>query len=163
MLIHPGFLSMRGVTDTAAVSEKSKVAAGRAKVKFPDPPPAGEVLVRLEGASVAYRGGGVMLDGVNLSIEAGNRIIIRGANGAGKSTLLKALVGEDEGGGEVEVRDGVRKVSPGVKMNVFNQDAAQDLDPDVTAVESVAKIVREYDISISDTVIRSVLGQLGLR
>ena len=67
------------------------------------------------------------------------------------------------GGGEVEVRAGARRVSPGVKMNVFNQDAAQNLDPDVTAVESVAKIVREYDISISDTVIRSVLGQLGLR
>ena len=136
------------------------------------------------------------------SVEAGDRIIIRGANGAGKSTLLKALIGEEEvrsgeerndelrrrkypqqlplsaqklfltltlslrssqGGGEVEVRAGARKVSPGVKMNVFNQDAAQDLDPDVTAVESVAKIVREYDISISDTVIRSVLGQLGLK
>jgi hypothetical protein len=55
---------MRGVTDTAEVSEKSRVAG--AKVKFPDPPPAGDVLLQLEGASVAYKGGGVMLDGVNL-------------------------------------------------------------------------------------------------
>lgn len=64
MLVHPGFLSMRGVTDTAEVREKNKGAG--AKVKFPAPPPAGDVLLQLEEAAVAYKGGGVMLDGVNL-------------------------------------------------------------------------------------------------
>ncbi|GMH57284.1 hypothetical protein TrST_g8280 [Triparma strigata] len=163
MLVHPGQLALRGVTDSADVSEKNKQAQlSKTKVSFPTPPPAGEILLSLKGADIGYKDWGVMLPKVDLEIEAGMRIIVRGANGAGKSTLLKALCGSGGDASEVEVYSGERWVSPGTKMNVFNQDAAQDLNPEVTAVESVAEIVREYDIGISDTTIRSVLGQLTL-
>ena len=157
MLDHPGELNIVGVTEGAQLEEKRKVV--RTKVKFPTPPPAGEVLMELNNAGIAYKDDAVLLDGVNLSIEAGMRVIIRGANGAGKSTLLQALTDAEDG---AKVVKGDRWLSPGAKLNIFQQDLAQNLNPNVTPVESVAEIVREYDIGISDTTIRSVLGQLSL-
>ncbi|KZE35271.1 ATP-binding cassette domain-containing protein [Crenobacter luteus] len=50
-------------------------------------------LLRLDAARVGY-GDKVILDRVNLSVEAGSRIGLLGVNGAGKSTLVKLLAGE---------------------------------------------------------------------
>lgn len=53
-------------------------------------------LIRLTGASVVARthdGDRVILSDVNLSVGAGERVVVLGANGAGKSTLLKLCNG----------------------------------------------------------------------
>ena len=39
------------------------------------------------------RGPKVVLDGIDLSVDAGSRIGVLGRNGAGKSTLLRVLAG----------------------------------------------------------------------
>ena len=57
-------------------------------------------LVRLQSVDFTYRAP-MLLDGVDLSIDRGERVGLLGRNGAGKSTLMKILAGElqpDEGG-----------------------------------------------------------------
>ncbi len=39
------------------------------------------------------RGGMVVLSGVNLSLEAGKAVVLRGPNGSGKTTLLRTIAG----------------------------------------------------------------------
>src|SRR5690349_18332440 len=54
-------------------------------------------------------GGPLLLEGVDLAIEPGERIALIGRNGAGKSTLLKLLAGEIKpDDGEIRVEGGRR-------------------------------------------------------
>ncbi|ASG65787.1 ABC transporter ATP-binding protein [Idiomarina piscisalsi] len=50
-------------------------------------------LLRVQDAHLAF-GADAILDGVDFTVEAGERICLVGRNGAGKSTLLKAIDGE---------------------------------------------------------------------
>ncbi len=65
-------------------------------------------ILRLNKVVLSY-GTHVLLDGVDLNIEAGDRIGLLGRNGAGKSTLLKLLAGQTlPDGGEYWLRPGTR-------------------------------------------------------
>ena len=52
-----------------------------------------ETIFNVEHVSFAYEGDHVALDQVDLSVRAGESLVILGANGSGKSTLLKLLDG----------------------------------------------------------------------
>jgi len=66
----------------------------------------------------------VVLDGVSLSVEPGERIGVVGRNGGGKSTLLRALAGAlKPDGGDVNLQKGRR-------VGYLKQDP--DLEPDET-------------------------------
>ncbi|WP_039913784.1 ATP-binding cassette domain-containing protein [Cellvibrio mixtus] len=65
-------------------------------------------LIKIEKAGLSY-GLQVLLDGVDLSIEKGQRLCLIGRNGAGKSSLLKVIAGEvDLDKGEVIRQNGIR-------------------------------------------------------
>ena len=74
--------------------ERIEVPPERKRIHFQFPAAAksGRMVFELKGARKAY-GAKVVLDGVNLHIERGDRIALVGHNGAGKSTLDAAAVG----------------------------------------------------------------------
>jgi ABC transport system ATP-binding/permease protein len=87
-------------------------------------------LISLRNISLAF-GGPVLLDGINLQIEAGDRLCLLGRNGSGKSTLLRLLGGElPADGGELARQQGLRtalvsqEVPAGLSGSVFEVVAA---------------------------------------
>ena len=92
-------------------------------------------------------GGPLLLDGIDFTLEAGERVCVVGRNGAGKSTLLRLLDGEiapDDG--EVRRRDGLRvarltqAVPQDAKGSVFDvvADGLGDLGAQLAAFHHAA-------------------------
>ncbi|ANJ68084.1 ABC transporter ATP-binding protein [Halothiobacillus diazotrophicus] len=70
----------------------------------------------------------VLLDHVNLTVEAGERIALIGRNGAGKSTFLKILAGE------ARADDGQVRAEGGARVAYLQQDPQMDSSDSVYAV-----------------------------
>lgn len=139
--------------DEAIVVERFKPT-----LLLPDPPRAiGDSLLALKDASVGYDDK-PLVKGVNFDIRRGMKVLIRGPNGAGKSTLLHTLRGT------LALIDGDRTENEQLRLGVFTQDLAQELDGEARAVDIVTAYARnDYDIHISDEQARSVMGRLGLQ
>lgn len=63
-------------------------------IRFPEPPPGGVEAARLEDLCFSYVPGRPVLEHVNLTVNAGDKLAFIGYNGMGKTTLLKLLVGK---------------------------------------------------------------------
>ena len=63
------------------------------KFNFKQQRPSGKQVIELKGVGKAF-GDNVVLDGIDFTVQRGERIAIIGPNGIGKSTLLKILVGD---------------------------------------------------------------------
>jgi len=101
----------------------------RIRFSFPVPPKSGKTVLELTGVSKAY-GSNVVLDGIDLTVESGERIALVGHNGAGKSTLMRVLAGGGATGGTV-------RVGHNVIFDYFAQDQAQELDTSRSAYEEL--------------------------
>jgi ATPase subunit of ABC transporter with duplicated ATPase domains len=93
----------------------------------------------------------VLFHGLNLLLDAGQRLAIIGPNGAGKSTLLKTLVGE------IEPDQGNVKWPDKAKIGYFAQDHHADFEDDMTLFEWMERWGRKSD---DDQIIRATLGRL---
>ena len=63
------------------------------KVRFPDPPHCGRLVLEADELAKAY-GGPPVFEDVSFGLERGERLLIMGLNGAGKTSLLRILAGE---------------------------------------------------------------------
>ena len=72
-------------------------------------------LVQLKDIALTF-GGTPLLDGVELSVAAGERVCLVGRNGSGKSTLLKIAAGL------IEPDRGTRFVQPGATVRYLPQE-----------------------------------------
>ena len=128
----------------------------------PPPKPHGENLLVIKNASIGYDPNEEpLLKNVSLKVPRGMKLLLRGPNGAGKSTLLKALRGNVPD----MIQEGTRTENEKLKLGVFTQDLAQELDKESTAVDLVTSYAREGadgDINITDEDARNVMGRLGL-
>lgn len=131
----------------------------RPELILPPPPKTiGEDLLTIENADIGYEGTPLLFD-ISLKIKRGMKLILRGPNGAGKSTLMTALRGK------LEPINGERIENEKLRLGVFTQDLAQELDTSARAIDLALAHARDGpfgDPSISDQKARSVMGRLGL-
>lgn len=97
--------------------------------RFPEPPRSGQQVLEVNGIRKRY-GDNLVLDGVNLRIERGDRLAIVGVNGAGKSTFARILAG-------VEAFEGERAPGPKTRLAFFAQDQADALDPTRSVLQTL--------------------------
>ncbi len=81
-------------------------------------------LLKLDKASLQF-GTQIILDNVELSVRAGDRVGLLGRNGAGKSTLLKVIKGD------MATESGERWLRPGTRVAYLDQSLPDADDQDV--------------------------------
>jgi len=122
------------------------------RFNIPQPPRGGQRAITLEGIHMAY-GTHKVYEGVDVTIERGERTVLVGPNGAGKSTLLKVLAGV------VEFQKGERKLGHNAKIGYFSQHRADTLDANKTVLEEVMDSAPE----IREDEARGILGSFLFR
>jgi len=116
-------------------------------ISFPSPPHSPHVALTLEGISKSY-GERQILSHLDLTLDAGERLLVAGPNGAGKTTLLRIISGGDTD------YEGLVKYGAGISTGYFSQDAAENL--------SGSQTVEQYIESEAPThLIPKVRGMLG--
>ena len=93
-------------------------------------------LLQLSNISLTF-GGHPLLDGVELSVAAGERVCLVGRNGSGKSTLLKIVAGM------VEADGGERFIQPGAVVRYLQQEP--DFSGFTTTLDYVVAGLRASD------------------
>jgi ATP-binding cassette subfamily F protein uup len=88
-------------------------------------------LVSLQGVNVSF-GGPLLLEGVDLSIDRGERVCLVGRNGTGKSTIMRLITGE------VKPDGGKIVFQQGVKITLLTQEVPQALFGSVFDIVSSA-------------------------
>ena len=105
-------------------------------------------LIRLRNINVSF-GGPSILEGVSLSIDAGERLCLLGRNGTGKSTLLKVIAGE------VKAESGEIEYKQSLKLAVLDQQPRLDISGTIFDVVAMglgenAKLLQDYHHALHD-------------
>jgi ATP-binding cassette subfamily F protein uup len=99
-------------------------------------------LIKIEKAGLSY-GLQVLLDGVDLTIERGQRLCLIGRNGTGKSSLLKVIAGEvDLDKGEVVRQTGIRVAR--LEQDLPEADDRLVFDAVAAGAQGVGELLAEY-------------------
>lgn len=100
------------------------------KLDFASLPSTGRDVLETGALCVGYNAGEPLLNSLNLSIRAGERVVVLGPNGHGKSTLLKTLIGE------LRPLEGTVRLGASIKVGYLSQE--QDiLQPHQTPLQII--------------------------
>jgi ATP-binding cassette, subfamily F, member 3 len=112
--------------------EVDEVDTSALKLKFPPSPRSGQYPVLVEGLSKSY-GDHIVFKDANMVIERGQKVALVGKNGEGKSTMIKAIMGEIDFDGKLEV-------GHNAQIGYFAQNQASLLDGELTIFETIDQI-----------------------
>ncbi|MBF0598109.1 ABC-F family ATP-binding cassette domain-containing protein [Faecalibacter rhinopitheci] len=128
------------------IIEIDEVDTSALKLKFPPASRSGQYPVVVEALS-KYYDKHIVFKEANMVIERGQKVAFVGKNGEGKSTMIKAIMGEIDFDGKLEI-------GHNAQIGYFAQNQASLLDENLTIFETVDRIA-EGDIR---TQIKSILG-----
>jgi len=128
------------------IIEVDEVDSSALNLKFPPAPRSGNYPVIIDALTKRY-GDHVVFRDASLTIARGEKIAFVGKNGEGKSTLVKAIMGEID-------FDGKLQLGHNSMIGYFAQNQASLLDEDVTVFETIDQIA-EGDIR---TKLKDLLG-----
>lgn len=117
------------------------------KIRFPEPERSGAIPVELKGIDKAY-GTNKVFENLDFKIERGEKIAFVGPNGAGKTTLAKLIADK--------IKPNLGEITLGYNtfVSYYAQEVAENLNPELDLIESVAEIGTDYSIPQ----LRSLLG-----
>jgi ATP-binding cassette subfamily F protein 3 len=104
------------------------------RLKFPPSPRSGSYPVMVQDLSKNY-GDHKVFSTVSLTIERGEKVAFVGKNGEGKSTLVKAIMGEIEFEGKLEL-------GHNVMIGYFAQNQASLLDESLTVFQTIDYVAK---------------------
>jgi len=119
---------------------------------FPQPEALAPPIITLDGASVGYGHGTLVLRRLNLRIDMDDRIALLGANGNGKTTLLRLLARR------LTPIDGRIVRSGKLKVGYFAQHQLDELPEHLTAGAHMAALLPK----LPEAKVRAHLGRFGL-
>lgn len=128
------------------IIEVDEVDNSALRLKFPPAPRSGQYPVTVSEMGKTY-GDHVVFKDANMVVERGQKVAFVGKNGEGKSTMIKAIMGEIDYTGTIEL-------GHNSQVGYFAQNQASLLDGDLTIFETVDRIA-EGDIR---TQIKNILG-----
>jgi ATP-binding cassette subfamily F protein 3 len=116
------------------------------RLKFPPAPRSGQYPIVVNDLSKSYDNH-VVFNNASMVVERGQKVAFVGKNGEGKSTMVKAIMGEIDYEGSLEIGHNAR-------IGYFAQNQASLLDENLTIFETIDRIA-EGDIR---TQIKNILG-----
>lgn len=99
-------------------------------IRFPEAPRSGQVVIEASHVVKSY-GDLMVLNGVDLKLDRGDRISFVGQNGQGKTTLAKILVNA------LQPTGGKVKIGHNVSIGYYAQNQAETLKPNLTLLETM--------------------------
>jgi ATP-binding cassette subfamily F protein 3 len=126
--------------------EVDEVDTSAIKLKFPPAPRSGNYPVIVRDLSKSYEDH-VVFNDAEITIERGQKVAFVGRNGEGKSTMIKAIMGEINFEGSLEL-------GHNIQIGYFAQNQASLLDESLTIYETIDQAA-EGDVRLK---IRDLLG-----
>jgi ATP-binding cassette subfamily F protein 3 len=116
------------------IVEVDEVDTSSLNLKFPPAPRSGNYPVIAEDITKKY-GDHVVFSNASLTIERGQKVAFVGKNGEGKSTLVKAIMGEIEVSGRLQV-------GHNAQIGYFAQNEAALLDESISVFDTIDQIAQ---------------------